>query len=327
MINFRYHVVSLTAVFLALAIGLVVGTAALNGPVADSLKDQVTALSKDNSNYRDQANQYRDELNRAQDFATQVSGPLLSGKLTGRRVAAGRAARCAAGLPETGSRRCWPSAGAKVTATVTVQDKFFDPTNNVELLDLADAGVAADRVRPARCRLNSDGVETSSALLALALLQKTPEPSAQADLTAVLTAYTQGRATSRSTRVRSPNADSTVIVSGLPPVDKDATKKTAVRADLHRLSSPRRKPAGRGGQRHRRRATWSPRSGPTRRLVQADLHGGQRDHRSGPAGDRADPGRPAGHRGQGRPVRPVRQGASSMVPKVARLDSGAVRSG
>ena len=38
MINFRYHVVSLTAVFLALAIGLVVGTAALNGPVADSLK-------------------------------------------------------------------------------------------------------------------------------------------------------------------------------------------------------------------------------------------------------------------------------------------------
>ena len=70
MINFRYHVVSLTAVFLALAIGLVVGTAALNGPVADSLKDQVTALSKDNSNFRDQANQYRDELNRAQDFAT-----------------------------------------------------------------------------------------------------------------------------------------------------------------------------------------------------------------------------------------------------------------
>ena len=41
MINFRYHVVSLTAVFLALAIGLVVGTAALNGPVADTLSDQV----------------------------------------------------------------------------------------------------------------------------------------------------------------------------------------------------------------------------------------------------------------------------------------------
>ena len=53
MINFRYHVVSLTAVFLALAIGLVVGTAALNGPVADSLKEQVQSVSKDNSNLRD----------------------------------------------------------------------------------------------------------------------------------------------------------------------------------------------------------------------------------------------------------------------------------
>ena len=57
MINFRYHVVSLTAVFLALAIGLVVGTAALNGPVADSLKDQVQGLNRDNSNLREQQNQ------------------------------------------------------------------------------------------------------------------------------------------------------------------------------------------------------------------------------------------------------------------------------
>lgn len=86
MINFRYHVVSLTAVFLALAIGLVVGTAALNGPVADTLKDRVDALSKDNSNYREQANQYREELNRTQDFATEISPALLGGKLAGRKI-------------------------------------------------------------------------------------------------------------------------------------------------------------------------------------------------------------------------------------------------
>src|SRR3954471_24701874 len=86
VINFRYHVVSLTAVFLALAIGLVVGTAALNGPVADTLRNRVDALSKDNSNYREQANQYRDQLNRTQEFATEVSPALLSGKLAGRKI-------------------------------------------------------------------------------------------------------------------------------------------------------------------------------------------------------------------------------------------------
>ena len=64
MINFRYHVVSLTAVFLALAIGLVVGTAALNGPVADSLKDRVNALSKNNEQLRESVNNMETEVKR-----------------------------------------------------------------------------------------------------------------------------------------------------------------------------------------------------------------------------------------------------------------------
>ena len=35
MIDFRYHIVSLVAVFLALAVGLVLGTTALNQPILD----------------------------------------------------------------------------------------------------------------------------------------------------------------------------------------------------------------------------------------------------------------------------------------------------
>jgi hypothetical protein len=221
VINFRYHVVSLTAVFLALALGLVVGTAALNGPVADSLKDQVTALSKDNSNYRDQANQYRDELNRAQDYATETSAPLLKGKLTGRKV-------LLVALPGgedylDGVSSMLAVAGAKITATVTVKDKFFDPTNDVELLDLADQA-SQPTVPAAGLPLNSDGVETSSALLALALQQRTPEVTA-ADLTAVLTAYTKAGDIAVDQGAVG-GAEATVVVSGLPPVDKDAAKKT-----------------------------------------------------------------------------------------------------
>ena len=64
MINFRYHVVSLTAVFLALAIGLVVGTAALNGPLSEDLKDKVNALSQQNQQYRAQVKQMEDQAGR-----------------------------------------------------------------------------------------------------------------------------------------------------------------------------------------------------------------------------------------------------------------------
>jgi hypothetical protein len=213
-------VVSLTAVFLALAIGLVVGTAALNGPVADTLKDQVSALSKDNSNFRDQANQYRDELNRTQDFAAELAPSLLSGKLAGRRI-------LLVALPGSQDyvdqvKQMLTLAGATITAKVTVQDKFFDPLNNTELLDLAETG-SQPTIPATGLPLNSNGAETSSALLALGLLQH-PQEVLPADLTALLTAYTKQGYIAVDSGAKG-GAESTVIVAGLPPVDKDAAKK------------------------------------------------------------------------------------------------------
>ena len=220
MINFRYHVVSLTAVFLALAIGLVVGTAALNGPVVDTLKDRVDALSKDNSNYRDQANQYREELSRTQEFATEISPGLLNGKLTGRKILV--VVTPSGQDYAEGTVAMLKVAGATITGTVTVQDKFFDPANAFELLDLANK--ASQPTVPADgLPVNSDGVETSSALLALALQQKALPVSA-GDLTAVLTAYTEPGYLNVSDKIV-PGAEATVVVSGLPPVDRDAAKK------------------------------------------------------------------------------------------------------
>ena len=220
MINFRYHVVSLTAVFLALAIGLVVGTAALNGPVVDTLKDRVDALSKDNSNYREQANQYRDELNGSQDFVTELSPALLNGKLTGHKI-------LVVVLPTgkdyvDGVTSMLKVAGATITGQLTVEDKFFDPGNAYELLDLAERA-SQPTVQAEGLPKNSDGVETSSALLALALLAKTPAVTEQ-DLTAVLTAYTEPGYIGISKDMVA-GAEATVVVSGLPPVDRDAGKK------------------------------------------------------------------------------------------------------
>jgi hypothetical protein len=220
VINFRYHVVSLTAVFLALAIGLVVGTAALNGPVADTLKDRVEAVGQDNSNLREQVNQLRDEVNREEDFAKEAAPALANGKLTGRRV-------LVVVMP-TGQDHAdavtamLTVAGAKVTGRVTVQDKFVDPEQGVGLLELANQAsqptVSADGLP-----LNSDGVETSAALLAKALLERSSAVAA-GDLTAVLTAYTSEGYLAVSDDIIGA-AEATVVVSGLPPVDSDADKK------------------------------------------------------------------------------------------------------
>jgi len=221
MINFRYHVVSLAAVFLALAIGLVVGTTALNGPIADSLKVQLTALKNDNSNYRDQANQYRDQLSRTGDFAAEIAPSLLTGKLTGRKV-------LLVVLPGgsdylDGVTAMLNTAGAKITAKVTIQDKFFDAGNNLELLNMA--GEASQPTIPANLLpKNSDGVETSAALLAEGLQQQPGTTVTLTDLTAMLTAYTKKNNITVD-KGAVPGADWTVIISGLPPVDHDAAKK------------------------------------------------------------------------------------------------------
>ena len=223
MINFRYHVVSLTAVFLALAIGLVVGTAALNGPVADNLKSQITALNKDLSNKRDQNNQYREQLNRSESFATEIAPTVLDGKLAGRKLAV--VVLPGAGDYADGVVRMLSVAGATVTARVTVQDKFFDPALALELLDLAGQS-SQPTIQIADVPLNSDGVETASGQLALALLQRSGavQPAA-GDVTAVLTAYTkQGYITVEDKATG--GAEGTVLISGSPAVDKDAGKKS-----------------------------------------------------------------------------------------------------
>jgi hypothetical protein len=223
VINFRYHVVSLTAVFLALAIGLVVGTAALNGPVADRLEAQISALSKDNSNKRDQITQYREELNRSQDFASQIAPTVLGGRLAGRKLAV-------LVLPNTSDYadrviEMLTTAGATVTAKVTVNDKFFDPNVEFELLDLA--GQSSQVTIPIEgLPQNSNGVETASAQLALALLQRAGTSQASAgDVTAVLTAYSKQGYLAVDDKATG-GADGTVIISGTPAVDKDAAKKS-----------------------------------------------------------------------------------------------------
>ncbi|MFU8875915.1 copper transporter [Micromonospora sp. SL4-19] len=224
MINFRYHVVSLTAVFLALAIGLVVGTAALNGPVADSLKENVNALRKDNQQMRQTVNNLQKELDMEEDFAAGSAQLLLPGKLTGRRVLV---LSLPSGREHTeGVVKMLQLAGANVTGRIDVQDKFINPDSNNSLLELAVTAARPNSVSTANLPGNGHGVETSSALLASVLLDR-PQgspPVTDADRRAVLQAYTTGGYLSPQDKV-SGAAEAVVVVSGQPYVDKDSAKK------------------------------------------------------------------------------------------------------
>ncbi|MGW9198581.1 copper transporter [Micromonospora chersina] len=224
MINFRYHVVSLTAVFLALAIGLVVGTAALNGPVADSLKERVNGLSKDNSLMRQSVNNLQKELDMEEDFAAEMAQVVLPGKLSGRRVLV---LSLPSGRDHTeGVVKMLQLAGANVTGRIDVQDKFVNPDSNNNLLELAVTAARPNSVPTSGLPGNGHGVETSSALLASVLLDRPQGQPAvtDADRRAVVQQYvTTGYLTSENKI--SGAAEAVVLVSGQPYVDKFSAEK------------------------------------------------------------------------------------------------------
>lgn len=82
MINFRYHLVSLIAVFLALGIGVIMGSAVIDRAVVDRLEKQQASLRRSVDDVRSTNRRLTDELRDEQDAATN----LLTGTLTGTPV-------------------------------------------------------------------------------------------------------------------------------------------------------------------------------------------------------------------------------------------------
>ena len=86
MIDFRYHLVSLIAVFLAVALGIVIGTTALNGGLLDNLQTQVAGLQEDKRALEDETQGLQAQLDATGGFAEEVGPALVAGTLTGSSV-------------------------------------------------------------------------------------------------------------------------------------------------------------------------------------------------------------------------------------------------
>jgi hypothetical protein len=218
VINFRYHVVSLTAVFLALAIGLVVGTAALNGPLSDQLKNQVGSLTKQNQTYRDRIIQLETEAGKQEAWAQQGAPLMLPGRLANRHVLVVATSQTAAAVGKVVDYL--KMANATVTGQVEIQDRFFDPNSKANLLDVANGALPAGLTG---IPLNSNGVETASYLLAAALITHNP-PLAVDAVRTVVTAFKEGNFVVPTGDLTQP-ADAVVVVAGEPYPDSAGDAK------------------------------------------------------------------------------------------------------
>ncbi|RAX19077.1 MULTISPECIES: copper transporter [Actinomyces] len=87
MIDFRYHLVSLISVFLALAVGVVLGAGPLQNSLGTALNDQVSSLRADRNDLQSRLEQTEAAVNDRDDYITSAADSLLPGALDGRSVA------------------------------------------------------------------------------------------------------------------------------------------------------------------------------------------------------------------------------------------------
>ncbi|HSK55364.1 MAG TPA: copper transporter [Jiangellales bacterium] len=164
MIDFRYHLVSIIAIFFALAAGIALGAGPLKAGVDQTLTDQTSALREENQQLRDQIATLEGAADYRDAFVGAVTSELIEGRLADRRVVLvampGADADQVAAISDT-----LTGAGATVGATVSIDATWTDAGSAPVLDTLASELVTSGTTLP-----EGDGYDRGAAVLAGALL-------------------------------------------------------------------------------------------------------------------------------------------------------------
>ncbi len=126
MIDFRYHIVSLISVFLALAVGIALGAGPLKETIGDTLTGQVEQLRAEKEDLRAQLDAAATDEAAAEAVVSAAGQRMLAGALADRRVALVLLDEVP-GEQVTALGERLGQAGASVSATVTLTDAWTDP--------------------------------------------------------------------------------------------------------------------------------------------------------------------------------------------------------
>jgi hypothetical protein len=146
VIDFRYHLVSIVAVFLALAVGLVVGATALKPKALQVLDNQSRGEQHRINAQQTQIQGLQGQVNNDQ-AAAKAAAPLVLGNLLAGQQVVLVTAPGSDGATISGVTTALQQAGAKVTGQAELQPAFFDTAasteSNLEALaqHVAPAGV------------------------------------------------------------------------------------------------------------------------------------------------------------------------------------------
>jgi outer membrane murein-binding lipoprotein Lpp len=179
MISLRTHAISLAAVFLALAIGVALGSGLLSSTVLSGLRDDKNELQNQIATLTDDKNALNEKLNAAGQFDAQMSPRILRDTLGGKSVVLFRTPD-AADDDVDALTRLVGQAGGTVTGTVALTDEFVAANSAEKLLSVVNSPIV-----PAGKQLSTTSVDQGSQagdLLGISLLiNKDPRVAAVDD--------------------------------------------------------------------------------------------------------------------------------------------------
>jgi hypothetical protein len=126
VIDFRYHLVSIVAVFLALAIGIVLGSTELQGPAYNFLNSTTAKLQNELNQASSQRDAAQQQADLGQNYAQAVEPVVLHNLLAGQRLLIVTEPGAPASVVTAISNAATQDAGATVTGQIALQPKFFD---------------------------------------------------------------------------------------------------------------------------------------------------------------------------------------------------------
>jgi Copper transport outer membrane protein, MctB len=239
VIDFRYHLVSIIAVFLALAVGLVVGATALSGPALAVLQRLEKTLSRENSALLRDKQAKTSQINADQAFASAAASRLLPGVLADEKVVLVQTYNA---LPSvtSGLMTALHLAGATVTGTVTLNSSFLDTSgaNEVQLKELAyslasHAGVPL----PAELPSSVGAQQAAAKVLAASLLSSDGSGVSAADSQYILTGLSHGNFVSVSRGSIEPASLAILVTPGGPPPQSGGQVLVATAVALRNAST------------------------------------------------------------------------------------------
>ncbi|MDF2145877.1 copper transporter [Knoellia sp. p5-6-4] len=137
MIDFRYHLVSIVSIFLALAVGIVLGAGPLKEDIGNTLTSEVNRLREDRTQLRAQLEEADKAAQARDDFTEASNKSLLAGRLQDSTLTV----VVLPGADENLVKATTSSlalAGAKIGSTVTVLDSWVDPDKQTFRSTLGD---------------------------------------------------------------------------------------------------------------------------------------------------------------------------------------------